>query len=95
MVEQRSPKIFDVSPILAGRVKIIKREVEYMFLFDQTVKAMQNFEKLQQNKPKTRDEEFKCDCAPLDISKAIVYDIGYDQACKIAKGILALYEIHS
>ncbi len=66
-----------------------------MFLFDQTVKAMHDFEKLQQKSPESRDEEFKSDCAALDVSKALIYDIGYYEACKIAKGILALYEIHS
>ena len=37
----------------------------------------------------------KIECAALDVSKAFVYDLGYEEACKFARGILALGQIHT
>ena len=51
-------------------------------------------ENLLKNKPATDEEEYKIECAALDVSKAFVYDLGYEEACKFARGILALGQIH-
>ena len=64
-------------------------------LFDETRKALSNYEELFKNKPLTNEEEYNIECAALDISKAFVYDLGYKDACKFAKGILALGQLHS
>ena len=47
------------------------------------------------NKPKSKEDEYKIECAALDISKAFVYDLGYKEACKFARGIIALGQLHS
>lgn len=55
--------------------------------------ALDNYEKLLSNNPKSNKEKYEIICAELDISKAFVYDIGYERASKFAKGILALGEL--
>ena len=63
-------------------------------MFEETKKSLDEYEKLYSKKPSSYDEEFKCACAALDISKSLVYDLGYENACKLAKGILALEQLH-
>lgn len=65
-----------------------------MAIFDETIKALYEYEKLMSTKPETDEEYYKCACAELDISKAFVYDLGYDDAVKFARGILALGQLH-
>lgn len=62
-------------------------------IFDETRKALSDYEKLLSKCPETNEEKYKIICAELDISKAFVYDIGYEHASKFAKGILALREL--
>ena len=62
--------------------------------FEETIKALQDYEELLKKAPTTYEEEYKVDCAALDISKAFVYDLGYEDACKFARGILALGQLH-
>ena len=64
-----------------------------MAIFDETIKALHDYEKLMIKKPETNEEYYKCVCAELDISKAFVYDLGYEYAAKFARGILALKEL--
>ena len=62
-------------------------------IFDETRKALDDYEKLLSESPKSNKEKYEITCAELDISKAFVYDIGYERAVKFAKGILALGEL--
>lgn len=62
-------------------------------IFDETRKALDDYEKLWVESPKSDEEKYEITCAELDISKAFVYDIGYERAAKFAKGILALGEL--
>lgn len=64
-------------------------------IFNETIKALSAYENLLKNKPKSKEEEYKIECAALDISKAFVYDLGYKEACKFARGIIALGQLHS
>lgn len=66
--------------------------MNYM-VFNETIKALSDYENLLKNKPTTNEEEYKIECAALDVSKAFVYDLGYEEACKFARGILALGQI--
>ena len=68
--------------------------MNYM-VFNETIKALSDYENLLKNKPTTNEEEYKIECAALDVSKAFVYDLGYEEACKFARGILALGQIHN
>lgn len=68
--------------------------VNYM-VFNETIKALSDYENLLKNKPTTNEEEDKIECAALDVSKAFVCDLGYEEACKFARGILALGQIHT
>lgn len=63
-------------------------------MFEETRKALSDYEKLFINAPETYEEEYKTECAALDLSKAFVYDLGYEEACKFARGILALGQLH-
>ena len=67
--------------------------MNYM-VFSETIKALSDYENLLKNKPTTDEEEYKIECAALDVSKAFVYDLGYEEACKFARGILTLGQIH-
>ena len=69
-------------------------EMNYM-VFNETIKALSDYENLLNNKPTTDKEEYKVECAALDVSKAFIYDLGYEEACKFARGILALGQIHT
>ena len=62
-------------------------------IFDETRKALNDYEKLLSECPKSNEEKYIHACAELDISKAFIYDIGYERASKFAKGILALGEL--
>ena len=64
-------------------------------MFDDVIKALLEYEKMCKDTPKSYEEEYKFDCAALDIAKAFVYDLGYKKACQFAKGILALEQLHS
>lgn len=68
--------------------------MNYM-VFNETIKALSDYENLLKNKPTTNEEEYKIECAALDVSKAFVYDLGHEEACKFARGILALGQIHT
>ena len=63
-------------------------------LFDETRKALSNYEELLKNKPTTNEEEYRIECAALDLSKAFVYNLGHENASKFARGILALVYRH-
>lgn len=63
-------------------------------LFEETIKALSDYENILKLKPITNEDDYKVECAALDISKAFVYDLGYEEACKFAKGILALGQLH-
>lgn len=63
-------------------------------LFNETKTALDNYEKLLSHKPQSDKEKYEITCAELDISKAFVYDMGYERASKFAKGILALRELY-
>lgn len=63
-------------------------------MFDETIKALTDYEELFKRKPKTHEDEYKIVTSALDISKAFVYDLGYEEASKFAKGILALEQLH-
>lgn len=67
---------------------------EQIMLFDKTRKALSDYEELLKNKLITNEEEYKVECAALDISKAFVYDLGYKDASKFARGILALGQLN-
>lgn len=58
-----------------------------MLLFNKTIKALSDYEQIFEYAPKSKEEEYKEECAALDISKAFVYDLGYKEACKFARGI--------
>lgn len=62
-------------------------------IFDETRKALADYENIMSKSPASDEENYKITCAELDISKAFVYDIGYEQASKFARGILALGEL--
>lgn len=62
-------------------------------VFDETRKALDDYEKLMSKSPQSNEEKYAITCAELDISKAFVYDIGYENASKFARGILALREL--
>lgn len=62
-------------------------------IFDETRNALDNYEKLMSKSPQSNEEKYIVTCAELDISKAFVYDIGYENASKFARGILALGEL--
>lgn len=62
-------------------------------IFNETRNALADYEKLLSESPKSNKEKYEVTCAELDISKAFVYDIGYERAVKFAKGILALGEL--
>ena len=64
-------------------------------LFNKTIKDLSDYEQIFEYAPKSKEEEYKEECAALDISKAFVYDLGYKEACKFARGILALGQLHS
>lgn len=64
-------------------------------IFNETIKALSDYENLLKYKPTTNETEYKIECATLDISKAFVYDLGYKEACKFARGIIALGQLHS
>lgn len=63
-------------------------------MFENTIKALMDYEDLCKHKPKNYEEEYKLDCHALEISKAFVYDLGYEEASKFAKAILALGQLH-
>lgn len=63
-------------------------------MFYETIKALSNYEELLKHKPKTHEDEYKIATSALDVSKAFVYDLGYEEASKFAKGILALGQLH-
>ncbi len=65
----------------------------YNMIFDETRKALDDYEKLLSKRPNSDEEKYMITCAELDISKAFVYDIGYENASKFARGILALGEL--
>ena len=48
--------------------------VNYM-VFNETIKALSDYENLLKNKPTTNEEEYKIECAALDVSKAFVCDL--------------------
>ena len=54
-------------------------------LFNKTIKALSDYEQIFEYAPKSKEEEYKEECAALDISKAFVYDLGYKEACKFAR----------
>lgn len=62
-------------------------------IFDETRKALDDYEKILSKSPRTNEEKYAITCAELDVSKAFVYDIGYERAIKFANGILALGEL--
>ena len=65
-----------------------------IYYFDQG-RGCNDYENLLKSKPTTDEEEYKIECAALDVSKAFVYDLGYEEACKFARGILALGQIYT
>ena len=63
-------------------------------VFNEIMKALSDYENLLRNKQTSDEEECKVECTALDVPKAFVYDLGYEEACKFARGILALGQIH-
>lgn len=63
-------------------------------MFENTIKALMDYENLCKHKPKNYEEEYKYECAAFEISKAFVYDLGYENALKFANAILALSQLH-
>lgn len=93
--ENTYSEIMTILNLIGGVYKdeLFEDGVNYM-VFNETIKALSDYENLLKNKPTTNEEEYKIECAALDVSKAFVYDLGYEGACKFARGILALGQIH-
>lgn len=93
--ENTYSEIMTILNLIGGVYKdeLFEDGVNYM-VFNETIKALSDYENLLKNKPTTNEEEYKIECAALDVSKAFVYDLGYEEACKFARGILALGQIH-
>lgn len=62
-------------------------------MFNELQEALNKYIEIMQVKPKNQFDEYKIECAEFDISKAFVYDLGYERAEKFARGILALCEL--
>lgn len=63
-------------------------------MFTKTIEALKQYEKLHKHIPESYDEEYTLETCALDISKAFVWDLGYEEAVKFANGILALNQLH-
>lgn len=63
-------------------------------MFKKTIEALSNYEELCKHKPETYNEEYQIETYALDIAKAFVWDLGYEEAVKFANGILALNQLH-
>lgn len=88
-------EIMTILNLIGGvyRNELFEDEVNYM-VFNETIKALSDYENLLKSKLTTDEEEYKIECAALDVSKAFIYDLGYEEASKFARGILVLGQIH-
>lgn len=66
-------------------------------IFKETIDALCKYEEemINMQKDMGSSDEYFYDCMALEISKAFVYDLGWKDAKKFAKGILALDQLHS
>ena len=62
-------------------------------MFQELQIALKNYEELMKKTPQNYEDEYKVQCAELDIAKAFVYDLGYTYASKFARAVLALGEL--
>lgn len=62
-------------------------------MFRELRKELDNYEDLVKESPESYEDMYMRSCAELDIAKAFVYDLGYTNASKFARAILALGEI--
>lgn len=66
-------------------------------IFKETIDALCKYEEeiINMSNNINSSDEYFLDCMALEISKAFVYDLGWKDAKKFAKGILALDQLHS
>lgn len=62
-------------------------------MFVELQKELKKYEELRKETPKNSEEEYRFYCTELDIAKAFIYDLGYKDASKFARAILALGEL--